>query len=294
MTTGLPPFTAPSGYRPQAHDTGVDTDWLYFSLLRQRSLAQRLEMGAQLTRSARQFSINCFRQRFAHLNAAALARKIAEAWLQEHCPPTFVPGGSPVAWIQDSIQLAVELHSIFDALQISYYVTGGVAAIAYGEPRTTQDLDVVLQLSTSDLPQLVHALEQAEFYVAGVDDVMAGRLQTLSITQIQTISRADLVIAPSDDYERVKLQRRQSYAATNDRTITLISPEDLVISKLRWGQQHDSQKQWRDVLGILKTQQESLDYTYLYDWAMTWGLAHLLEIATVEAGVQTMVLSQKV
>jgi hypothetical protein len=192
MATQIPPLSAPPGYRTQAEDTGVETDLLCFYLLGQKTVAERLQMGAQLIRSARQFSLNCFHQRFAHLDAQQFARKIAEAWLQEHCPPDYVPGGLEVSWIQDSIQLAVDLHRIFTTEDIPYYVTGGVAAIAYGESRTTQDLDVVLFVSKESVPALAQALEQAGFYVPGVEDVRAGRMRTLQITQVNTISRADL------------------------------------------------------------------------------------------------------
>lgn len=120
MAIQVPKFSIPNGYRPQAEDTGAETDLLCFYLLRQKTVAERLQLGAQLTRSARQFSLNCFQQRFAHLNAQQFARKMAEAWLQEHCPPDYVPGGSKLSWIQDSIQLAVELHQIFVAQDIPY------------------------------------------------------------------------------------------------------------------------------------------------------------------------------
>lgn len=288
MAIQVPQFSIPNGYRPQAEDTGAETDLLCFYLLRQKTVAERLQMGAQLTRSARQFSLNCFHQRFAHLDVQQFARKMAEAWLQEHCPPDYVPGGSEVSWIQDSIQLAVDLHQIFAAADIPYYVTGGVAAIAYGESRTTQDLDVVLFVPREVVPALAQTLEQAGFYVPGVEDVLSGRMKTLQVTQVNTISRADLVIADDNEYEQLKLTRRQSYVLTDNHSIYLVSPEDLVVNKLRWGQQSESQKQWRDILGVLKAQQESLDYEYMHHWAAAFDLASALEQATLEAGVRAI------
>ncbi|MDB9527110.1 hypothetical protein PN498_14000 [Oscillatoria sp. CS-180] len=288
MATQILPLSAPPGYRTQAEDTGLETDLLCFHLLRQKTVIERLQMGAQLTRSARQFSLNGFHQRFSHLSPQQFARKIAEAWLQEYCPPNYIPGGSDLTWIQDSIQLAADLHPILEAENIPYYVTGGVAAIAYGESRTTQDLDIVMFLARDGLPALANTLEQAGFYVPGVEDAVSGQLQTLQITQIDTISRADLVIADEDEYERLKLARRQSYRLMNETSIYLISPEDLVISKLRWGQRIQSQKQWRDVLGILKAQQESLNYEYLHSWIAKFDLSEALEQVTLEAGVRTI------
>jgi hypothetical protein len=243
-------------------------------------------MAASLMRNARQFSINCFRRRFSYLTPQQFARKLAEAWLQEYCPPHYIPTGSEMTWIQDSIQLAAQLHLIFEQQGIPYYVTGGVAAIAYGEVRTTQDLDVVLAIGLPDIPRFVAALEAAGFYVPGVEDVVSGRMRTLQITQMETVSRADLVIAGTEEFDQVKFTRRQSYPLPDGTEIHLASPEDLILNKLRWGQRSQSEKQWRDVLGVLKTQREALDFVYLEQWANQLNLLDLLQQARLEAGVR--------
>ncbi len=284
----LPQFSAPPGYRPQADDTSLETDLLCFYLLRQKTVAERLAMGAQLMRSARQFSLNCFHQRFAHLSPPQFARKMAEVWLQEHCPIHYVPQGAEIMWIQDSIQLAVDLHGILEQEGIPYYVTGGVAAIAYGETRTTQDLDIVLSIPREAIPALAEALEQAGFYVPGVEDVVSNRMRTLQITQVATISRADLVIADMTPYEALKFERRQAYQLIQGQFIYLASPEDVVVNKLRWGQQSQSEKQWRDVLGVLKIQQDHLNYNYIHQWAAAFDLSEQLDQVTREAGVRTI------
>ncbi len=205
-----------------------------------------------------------------------------------------------MTWIQDSIQLAAQLHPLFESMNIPYYVTGGVAAIAYGESRTTQDLDVVIAVQSEDIQRLATELESLGFYVPNLEDAIAGRM--LQVTEMATISRADLVIADLDtiegkEYEQIKFDRRQSYFLQDDLQIYLASPEDVVISKLLWGQHSQSQKQWRDVLGVLKTQQELLDFEYVYDWAMRLDragldLAGLVQRACGEAGV-TAIASQQ-
>ena len=88
-----------------------------------------------------------------------------------------------MTWIQDSIQLAAELHDLFIANDISYYVTGGVAAVAYGETRTTQDLDVVVAMDLADLPQIASIFETAGFYVSGLDDVVSQRMSSRPVAK---------------------------------------------------------------------------------------------------------------
>lgn len=285
MAYTIPKLSTKPGYKPQAFDTSIETDLLTFYLLRQRSPQERLRMAASLTRSARRLSLACLGQQFSHLNSQQLAFKIARAWLQEYCPPDFVPIDNPSMWIQDSVSLAAKLHPIFEQLSIPYYITGGVAAIAYGEPRTTQDLDLVMAISPDGIDSLVRALTGAGFYVPGVDDVKSNRMRTLQITDMASISRADLMVSGNDEFDRQKFERRRRFSSLGVEGLYFASPEDVILNKLRWRQRSGSEKQWRDVLGVLKVQNESLDFRYLRDWGEELGLTEELDRAFTEAGI---------
>ncbi len=284
MIQAIPKFAIKPGYRPQADDTSVETDLLTFHLLRQRTAGERLRMAASLTRSARKLSLCSLRQQFGYLSPTQFAKKIALAWLQENCPPNYIPTGESPMWIQDSVSLAIKLHPIFEELGISYYITGGVAAISYGEPRTTQDLDLVMAISPDVIDRLSDALTEAGFYVPGIDDVKSGRMRTLQIIEMESISRADLVVAGTDEFERLKFTRRR-VIEFEGTALYFASPEDVILNKLRWRQRSGSEKQWRDVLGVLKVQAENLDYGYMREWAEQLGLIDALNQAVTESGV---------
>lgn len=274
-----------SGYKPQADDISLDTDVFEFALLRQRSNLDRYRMAMGWMRGARSLSLTCLHQQFPDLEPTLFAQKVAQAWLQEDYPDNFIPAGNEMTWIQDSNSLALLLHDILAALNIPYYVTGGMAAIAYGEPRTTRDVDLVLSISQQDVDGLVSRLEINGFYVPGVDDVKSGRMQILGVTHIETVSRADLMIAGAEDFDRVKFQRRQTFQTPNGGELYFVSPEDLVLNKLRWRKQSNSEKQWRDILGVLKIQGQSLDFSYLLEWAEQLNLTADLAQAMTEAGI---------
>jgi hypothetical protein len=284
MIQAIPKFAIKPGYRPQADDTSLETDLLTFYLLRQRTAGERLRMAASLTRSARKLSLCSLRQQFGYLSPTQFAKKIALAWLQENCPPNYIPTGESPMWIQDSVQLAIKLHPIFEELGISYYITGGVAAISYGEPRTTQDLDLVMAISLDVIERLSDALTEAGFYVPGIDDVKSGRMRTLQIIEMESISRADLVVAGTDEFERLKFTRRR-VIEFEGTALYFASPEDVILNKLRWRQRSGSEKQWRDVLGVLKVQAENLDYGYMRELAEQLGLVDALNQAVTESGV---------
>ncbi len=272
-----------SGYRPQAVDTSIEADALSFMLLRQRTDAQRLQMASKMMRSARRLSLHCLRQQFAALSPHDLGRKIAIAWFQESCPPDYIPTITDMLWDHDPLELAAQLHGIFARLNIPYYVTGGAAAITYGEPRTTGDVDIVLGIPQTHLRELVQALEAEGFYVAGADDAGPGRC--LSITHIESAARADLIISGDMDYERLRFARSRLMSIPGFGDIIFSSPEDVILSKLQWGKRHQSEKQWRDVLAVMKVQGTSLDFAYLWQWAPELGVADDLSRAFIEAGI---------
>jgi hypothetical protein len=193
-----------------------------------------------------------------------------------------------MTWIQDSIQLAAQLHELFIANEISYYVTDGVAAVAYGETRTTQDLDVVLAVEPADLPRIATIFATAGFYVSGLDDVIAKRMSSFQVTQIEIISRADLMIPPATEFSRIQLIRRQTIPIALSKDVYFASPEDVIINKLLLGKKSQSEKQWRDVLSIMKTQRKILNYNYLREWTDKLEIAPDYLQATIEAGVSNL------
>jgi hypothetical protein len=274
-----------SGYQTQSSDTSVETDVYEFSLLRQRSNSDRLAMSVVLTQGARQLCLCGLRQTYSSLSETAFAQTVARSFLGDDCPPGFIPTGTAMTWIQDSIALALQLQDIFLNLDIPHYITGGVAAATYGEPRTTRDLDVVIALSLTKLDPLVQCLENEGFYVPGVEDIRTGRLQTLGITHQETIARADLMLAGTSAFDQLQFQRRRGISIPDRGTLYLASPEDTILNKLRWRLESQSEKQWRDVLGILKVQQQTLDFDYLTAQAEALDLLGVLIQVMTEAGL---------
>ncbi|MBE9126719.1 MULTISPECIES: hypothetical protein [unclassified Coleofasciculus] len=80
----------------------------------------------------------------------------------------------------------------------------------------------------------------------------------LQITEVESISRADLIMAGTNDFEYLKFERRRICATSGVEALYFASPEDVILNKLRWGKRSRSEKQWRDVLGVLKVQSSVL------------------------------------
>ncbi|NJN23057.1 MAG: hypothetical protein HC812_20130 [Leptolyngbya sp. RL_3_1] len=230
----------------------------------------------------RRFFLAGLQRRFGQLTPNLVANAY---W--DDLPPGFQPGGNEMTWLQDPIDVALTLHPVFEGLGIAYYLSGGIAAIFYGEYRTTQDADLVLNLDAEQLPALVTTLENLGFYVAGVDDAVGGRLATLQAIHTETLAKADLTLSGGDEFEIAKFARRRLETLEQRGQLYLITPEDLVLSKLRWRQRSQSEKQWRDILGILKVQSTMLDLDYLQEWAVQLKLAPDLAKVLAAAGIQS-------
>jgi hypothetical protein len=281
----IPHFDIKSGYRPQSEDKTPLADAVDFFRLRQLTNSQRLQLGASLTRWAKIVSLRGMRK----ANPLAYSKRFAQSILGSKWLPILTPTSDPSMWTQDPSEIARLLHPILETLGIPYYITGGVAATAYGDPRTTRDLDLVIQLNRDNISRLVELLEAADFYCppGSVADIRVARSRVLSVTHITKVLNADIILNTDTDFDRSKMARRRLEAldVAGVEQFWIASPEDVVLAKLLWRQQSQSMKQWTDVLGIIKVQDSQLDFDYLWHWAEILNIANDLDRAFTEAGL---------
>jgi hypothetical protein len=147
--------------------------------------------------------------------------------------------------------------------------------------RTTQDSDIVAEMRLEHLQPFVSAL-QAEFYVD--DEMIADSIQhnsSFNIIHRETMFKVDVFIPRPRPFLQSQLARAQKQTFTFEREVSakFASPEDTILSKLEWYRLGGevSERQWRDILGVLKTRAGELDLAYLKKWASELKVADLLE-----------------
>lgn len=185
------------------------------------------------------------------------------------------------------IELAADIARRLDRLDIPYVIGGSLASALVGEPRSTADVDVAVKLSTAMVGPLIADVE-ADFYVpeAAVSVAVASR-SSFNLIDRRSALKVDVFVLGDDLLDRRQLERRRSVPLPVDppQAVWVTSTEDVVLRKLRWfddgGQISD--RQWRDVLGVLRTQAGRLDDEYLDMTAREAGLSDLLEHARREA-----------
>lgn len=187
--------------------------------------------------------------------------------------------------------LAVTLSVIdeLEALGIPYALGGSLASSAHGVPRSTMDADIVADVREEHVEPLVRALSRV-FYVdaEAVRDAIR-QCSSFNLIHLQAMVKVDIFIPKRRPFDVAQLTRRvPEIAATEpERTIFVTSPEDTVLAKLEWYRAGGevSDRQWSDILGILKVQAPLVDRAYLRHWAPTLGVADLLERAFEDAGL---------
>lgn len=277
-----------SNYKPQANDTNIDADIDLFARVKKLSLSQRIKIFAAHDSGVKKLCLAGIKFRHRGANLEKIRDIFARAVLGEKFTSNFQPTGEDEnMWIQDSITLAGELHQIFESIKIPYYVSGGVASSIHGEPRSTRDLNLVIAVQPEQVDLLVMTLDTAGYYcpAGAVENLKQGQERMLNITHTETIANADLYIKDNSPFATSQMTRRILLNLDGIPPFWIASAEDSILQKLLWSRGSQSQKQWRDVLGILKLQAQSLDYVYLTEWAENLNLVNAFSLALSEAGL---------
>lgn len=190
--------------------------------------------------------------------------------------------------LPEPIQLAVRVAEVFEGLGVPYLVGGSLASSQFGIPRSTQDVDLVADLRLSHVSGLRLAL-QDEFYLDTGQIRGAIRLRSsFNLIHFDLAYKLDVFIAAADDWGRTQMKRRRLEELAPGKPLYFASPEDVVLHKLEWYRQAGgvSDRQWKDVIGVLSVQQSDLEFDYMRRWADRLALTELLERAVADAGIR--------
>ncbi len=189
--------------------------------------------------------------------------------------------------ISEPVAVTLLVIEALEALDVPYLIGGSLASAVHGVARATLDTDLVADLRSEHAEPLAEALGDA-FYVdvEAIRDAIRRR-SSFNVIHLETMFKVDVFACKWRPFDQVQFERRraQVIATEPERTAYVASPEDTVLTKLEWYRMGGevSDRQWRDVLGVLKVQGERLDLAYLRRWAVTLGVADLLERALTEA-----------
>lgn len=188
------------------------------------------------------------------------------------------------------IELALQpLISLFNELGISYYICGSIASSAYGTSRATQDIDLVSDIPEISVNILVNKLS-SEYFIDGemIREAIKSK-SSFNLIHLKTMMKLDVFILRNDMFHKMTNKRKIEDTLDKDENsikVFLISPEDIILSKLDWYVKGNevSERQWMDIIGVIKIQKNNLDLQYLKQWATELKVDNLLNKAFVECG----------
>ena len=187
----------------------------------------------------------------------------------------------------DSIRVTLLVTDVFEKLGVRYAVGGSLSSSLHGVMRSTLDVDIVADMRLEHIQPLVAALSP-EFY-ADVEMIRVAieRHSSFNLIHYETSFKVDVFIPKPRPFDQMQLERRASAIITTDpeRSLYVTSPEDVILSKLEWYRMGGevSDRQWRDILGVLKTKAGGIDLDYLRHWAKQLKVNDLLDRALTEA-----------
>lgn len=187
--------------------------------------------------------------------------------------------------------MTLRVTAVLEDLEIPYLVGGSLASSLHGQPRATQDVDIVADFQPQHVTPFVSALRE-RFYVdePAVRDAVKRR-STFNVIHLETMFKVDVFVAGSQRSTRRELERRQLYTldVQPPEQITVASPEDIIIQKLHWYRlgDHISDRQWSDAMSVLKIKNRKLDQDYMRELATEMGVEDLLVRALKEAGLDS-------
>ena len=187
----------------------------------------------------------------------------------------------------EPIEVTLRLTGILEKLGVPYVIGGSLASTLYGMVRTTQDSDIITEMGPEHIDQFVSSL-QDEFFID--EEMIADSIQhnsSFNIIHRDTMFKVDIFIPRQRPFQRSQITRaqRQTFELESAMSANFASPEDTILSKLEWYRMGGevSERQWRDILGVMKTREGELDLNYLHKWAAELKVADLLERALKEA-----------
>lgn len=174
---------------------------------------------------------------------------------------------------------------VFDELEIPYTISGSVGSSLHGIARATLDIDLVANIKRENVPTFVERLK-ADYYI---DDAMIQSAiqneRSFNLVHLKTMLKIDVFVLKTRSFDQSAFTRRRKQVLLSMNEYFVTTPEDLILHKLEWYELGGriSERQWRDVIGILKVQENNLNWEYLTKWAKTLKIFDLLEKAKLDS-----------
>lgn len=276
-------------YQPQSSDTHPEIDKFLMISFRGMPSWQKASLVNEATKGIWQWALIGIRNQHPDITNAETNFRLAQRWLGKEIAEKLYTENQKQIMNAELIKLAIKMGEIFEQISVPYLIGGSIASSILGEPRATLDIDIVADLKLSHIQALLE-LMTGEFYI---DETMIREAiennSSFNVIHLDSMQKVDIFLLSSQPLAQEEMQRRQQLLINEnpEKFAWLASAEDIVLQKLIWYRLggNVSDRQWRDVLGVLKVQADKIDLNYLNNWAKTLELEELMLQALQQAGI---------
>ena len=174
--------------------------------------------------------------------------------------------------------ILIRIAGLLEEYELPYLLTGSFAVSYYGFPRATHDIDFVIEIHLPGAQKMLRVLQRLGRGFDYDERTVVRAIERsghFDVIHSHSGVKIDFWVRKPDAFERNKFKRSR-IMKVRKKKITAVSAEDLILTKLMWCKDVRSERHLRDCVGIIKTQQEALDWAYLNRWAETLDVVELL------------------
>jgi hypothetical protein len=270
----------------QGTDTSLEAERVWVAAHRAMSPARKWTRLNHLYRFGRELHAAGLRFR----NPAATPADIRNDWIANllgELDPGLLRGASDVNQPTEFEQVVCQVIGVFERLEIDYALGGSLASSIYGISRFTSDADMMVEPFHGQETLLAGSFGPEYYLDLGAIRRAVADRASFNIINTVVGFKVDVFVRKDRPFETSLMRRRVSFQPSGSpgQAIKLVSPEDVVLLKLEWyrlgGEVSD--RQWSDVLGVLRARSDTLDRAYLEHWATELGVKDLMDRAESEA-----------
>jgi len=182
--------------------------------------------------------------------------------------------------------LISEVTKLMENEGITYAITGSIASAIHGEPVTSIDVDIVTNMTPDQAAGFAETISPRFYADKNMLRNAAIEHSFANLYDSQTGFKIDISVLENTPYHTQVLQRREKIPHPSGETnFWVVSPEDIILMKLVWRKDTESQKQWENALSVVRVKGNKLDWAYLRKWAKELEVENDLDRLAKEAGV---------
>ena len=182
--------------------------------------------------------------------------------------------------LTEPILVTLQVVEALERLKLSYIIGGSLATAVHGVARATMDVDLLVEIEAEQVATLAHQLGDEFFADIPMMENSIRRGMSFNLIHKESMFKVDIFPKSPRPFDQSQLERRISLllAIDPERYAYIASPEDNILAKLDWYRKGGevSDRQWQDVINVIRIQGDQLDLNYLQKWASQLGVADLL------------------